>query len=111
MNITNEKIGNILILCPEGQINSSNAAGIEADLMEHINKGERSLVLDLSHLQYISSAGLRVVLVLAKRLREEGGRVVLGGLLPHVYEVFNISGFLSILTVVETREAALEKLS
>lgn len=73
MNLAIEKVGEVLVVSPEGQINSGNAAGIEADLLSHVEKGERRFVLDMSNLNYISSAGLRVVLVLAKRLKQ-GGR-------------------------------------
>lgn len=74
MNLAIEKVGEVLVVSPEGQINSGNAAGIEADLLSHVEKGERRFVLDMSNLNYISSAGLRVVLVLAKRLKQGRAR-------------------------------------
>ena len=91
----------------EGQINSANASAIEAELLSHVDKGENRIVLDLALLSYISSAGLRVVLLLAKRLKEVNGKLVLCALQSRVREVFDISGFLAILTVVDTREEAL----
>ena len=54
-------------------------------------------MLDLGRLDYISSAGLRVVLIAAKRLKSVGGALVLCTLNPSVREVFEISGFASIL--------------
>ena len=110
MSLPSEKIGDILIVSPTGQVNSSNAAGIEADLLAHLEKGERRIVVDFSRLEYISSAGLRVLLVLAKKLKQEAGVLVLCGLRPHVEEVFEISGFLAILSSVKTREEALAQL-
>ena len=70
----------------------------------------RQLVLDFAALDYISSAGLRLVLVLAKRLKQERGRLVLCAMQPHVHEVFDISGFLAILDVQATRQEALARL-
>ncbi|SAI25628.1 anti-sigma factor antagonist [Bordetella ansorpii] len=110
MNLATEQIGEVLLVMPEGQINSANAAGIEADLVAQIEKGAQKIVLDLSRLDYISSAGLRVVLVLAKRLKQSAGALVLCSIQPQVREVFDISGFLAILTVTDTREQALQKL-
>ena len=69
----------------------------------------RQLVLDFAALDYISSAGLRLVLVLAKRLKQAGGKLVIYGMQPHVREVFDISGFLAILNVTGTRAEALEQ--
>jgi stage II sporulation protein AA (anti-sigma F factor antagonist) len=111
MNFSTDQIGDVLVVLPEGQINSANAAGVEADLMARIEKGANKLVLDLSRLEYISSAGLRVVLVLAKTLKQKAGTLVLCSIQPHVREVFDISGFLSILTVVDTRDQAVAKLA
>jgi stage II sporulation protein AA (anti-sigma F factor antagonist) len=110
MTLPSEKIGEILVVSPVGQINSANAADIESGLLAWVEKGERQCVLDLGQLDYISSAGLRVVLMLAKRLKQSSGQLVLCSLQPQVHEVFDISGFLSILTVVDSRPAALSQL-
>ena len=109
MNLAVDKVGQVLVVSPEGQINSGNAAGIEADLLSHVEKGEHRMVLDMSNLNYISSAGLRVVLVLAKRLKQSAGALALCAMQPRVREVFDISGFLAILTVVDTRQEAVAK--
>lgn len=107
MNLAIEKIGPALVISPRGQINSANAATVESDLIKHIDNGENRLVLDLSGLDYISSAGLRVMLLVAKRLKQQTGLLALCNIQPHVREVFDISGFLAILTVVESRGDAL----
>ncbi|HUH59408.1 MAG TPA: STAS domain-containing protein [Candidimonas sp.] len=111
MSLANEKIGNVLVVSTAGQINSANAAELEAELLALVAQGEFHWVLDMSRLDYISSAGLRVVLLLAKRLKQNSGRLVLCSLQSHVHEVFDISGFLAILTVVDDRAAALEQLA
>jgi stage II sporulation protein AA (anti-sigma F factor antagonist) len=111
MSLSSEKIGEVLVVSLGGQINSANAAGIESTLLAFVEQGERRCVLNLNQLDYISSAGLRVVLMLAKRLKQNAGLLVLCGLQPHVKEVFDISGFLSILTVTDSRSAALARLA
>lgn len=109
MIFTNEKIGSALVASVAGQVNSANAASLETQMLTLVDSGEHDWVLDLGRLEYISSAGLRVVLMLAKRIRENQGQLVLCGMHPHVREVFDISGFLAILTVVDTRDEALEQ--
>lgn len=111
MTIPSETSGDVLIASPKGQLNSTNATAAEAELVQHVVQGVRKMALDFSQLDYISSAGLRVVLVLAKRLKQAEGRLVLFGLQPHVREVFEISGFLAILTVIDTRDQALAQLA
>ena len=107
MSLSSEKIGEVLVVSTAGQINSANAAELESQLMALVEQCEHQWVLDMGRLDYISSAGLRVVLLLAKRLKQHSGRLVLCSLQPHVHEVFDISGFLAILTVVDTRAEAL----
>jgi len=78
--------------------------------MAQVEKGEHRIVLDLGRLDYISSAGLRVVLLLAKKLKQLGGALILCDIQPNVREVFEISGFLTILKVCASREEAVEAL-
>jgi len=111
MTLAIEKIGDVLLVKPAGQIHSANAAEIEAQLNAQVQAGEHKVLIDMSDLAFISSAGLRVLLVLAKRLKQEGGKLVLCALNPQVLEVMEISGFLSILTTVGTRDEALARLA
>jgi len=110
MSLSSEKIGAILVVSAGGQINSANAAEVESALLAWVEQGERQCVLDLGSLDYISSAGLRVILMLAKRLKQNSGKLILCGLQPQVKEVFDISGFLTILSVVDDRATALAQI-
>ena len=109
MTIATETTASATVVLLQGQINSANAAGLEAEILALVNHGARGLVLDFAALDYISSAGLRMVLVVAKRLKQEGGLLVLCSMQPHVREVFDISGFLAILNVEPTRTEALAR--
>lgn len=100
----------ITIIRLQGLLNSNNAPEMEAGILPMIDGGARQLLLDFSELEYVSSAGLRVVLVLAKRLKKDGGQLVLCCMQPHVYEVFEISGFTTILAVAQDKAAALAQL-
>lgn len=106
MELVIDKREGLVVIGAEGQINSANASELEADLLSQLDTGEHRMVLDLTLVGYISSAGLRVVLLLAKRLKQVSGKLVLCGLQSRVREIFDISGFLAILSVVDTREQA-----
>ena len=110
MTIAIEPTAAATIVPLQGQINSANAAAIEAQVLALVDGGTKNLILDFAGLDYISSAGLRMVLVVAKRLKQESGLLVLCGMQPHVREVFDISGFMAILNVVATRDDAVAQL-
>lgn len=109
--IESEWIGGTKVVVLAGRLDSVSAAAAEAAIVAEIREGATRLVLDCAALTYVSSAGLRVFLVVAKRMKEIGGRVSLFGLAPAVKEVFAISGFLQILTVCDDREAALASMN
>ncbi|MBN9019428.1 MAG: STAS domain-containing protein [Rhizobiales bacterium] len=110
MSITFETTGPVLVVDLLGRLDSANAAEVEGALLERVTATAGPVVLDLVRLDYISSAGLRVVLVVAKRMKQAGRPLVLCGLQPNIRDVFEISGFLGILDVVAKRAEALTKL-
>lgn len=111
MSMTTESNGGVLVFLPKGRLDSNNAATAEAEVRGQIDAGHRRLLFDFADLDYISSAGLRTILIAAKRMKQEGGRMVLCNLKPHIQEVFEISGFLSILDVAASRDEAVQLLS
>ncbi|MGO9134937.1 MAG: STAS domain-containing protein [Methylovirgula sp.] len=96
---------------PQGRLDSVTGPAFEKDLLQKIDAGHRCLLLDFAELQYISSAGLRIVLVAAKKLKSVGGRLALCSLNPQIAEVFAISGFNNILDIQPSRDAARSVLS
>ncbi len=101
----------IKVLRPEGRLDSNTSAAFEKVLLDTIKGGTRKLVLDFSKLDYISSAGLRVVLIGAKRIKGSGGRMALCALNRQISEVFEISGFSSILDIQPSYDDAVGRLS
>jgi len=93
-----------------GRLDSTTSLAFEKSLLELLANTGARLLLDLTQLDYISSAGLRVVLVAAKRSKQAQGHLVLFGLQPMVREVFEISGFLKILRTTSSLEQALATL-
>lgn len=96
---------------PKGRIDSATGPAFEKDVLGQIDKGKRRLLLDFADLAYISSAGLRIVLLAAKRMKSSGGRLALCSLNPQISEVFEISGFNRIIDIHPSRDAALLTLS
>jgi len=107
MNVEESKEGEVLVLKPEGRLDSASARGFEEQMMGVLDRGETALLIDMGDLSYISSAGLRVLLMGAKRIQQSQGRIALCTLSQNIREVFEISGFLSIFTVHEDQAAAL----
>ena len=106
LQILTEREGDTLILVPEGRIDSSNASEFEREMNDHIDNGDVHLVVDFSRLSFISSSGMRVLLIAAKRVRR-GGKLVLCSMRDSIREIFSISGFDAIITVVKSRKDAL----
>jgi anti-anti-sigma factor len=96
---------------PQGRIDSATGPAFEKDVLAQIDGGRRLLLLDFGDLQYISSAGLRIVLLAAKKMKTAGGKLALCSLNPQIAEVFEISGFARILDIHPSRDAALATLS
>jgi len=91
----------ILLVSLSGRLDGANAAAAEQDLLGQVEAGPKRVVIDMTDLDYISSAGLRVVLLVAKRLRKTEGALSLCGMKEHIREVFEVSGFLTIFTVCD----------
>jgi len=106
MDIVHEKDGDVVIFRLSGRLDSNAAASAEADLGAAV-AGAPSLAIDLSGLDYISSAGLRVMLVLARKVQQASGKLALFGLQPAVRQVFTVSGFDTIISIQPDAAAAL----
>jgi anti-anti-sigma factor len=98
------------ILKPAGRLDSDAAPEFEREVLTSLDSDAAWLLLDLADLVYICSAGLRIVLMAAKRLRGSGRGFGLCGLQPPVAEVFAISGLTAILPIYLDRESALAAL-
>lgn len=110
MQIEESNDGEILVMSVTGRIDSATAKGLEDVLSQRMQDVSR-VILDLTGVQYVSSAGLRVILKAAKIATAAGHRLVLSSLAPGVLEVFQISGFTRIFDIQFDRAAAVRILS
>jgi anti-anti-sigma factor len=107
MEIDTKNERDALVVSVTGRMGEVSAPEFEEKMMHCIGEGEKTIVVDLERLEYISSAGLRSILATAKALKDVGGKIYLAGLTGAVKEVFEISQFVSIFEVYDSVEAAL----
>lgn len=111
MQIQHSDRDGVAVIAPAGRIDTTTSPALEEALRRIIDAGSRTLVVDFTGTEYISSAGLRVFLVLAKRMRDLEGRLVLCGMPEPVRQVFRLAGFMPLFLVEPSMDAALARLA
>lgn len=114
MEHTTQHIANVFLIRVQGRLDHTTAKAFETMLIPHLDDctGEtKKVLLDFGGVGYISSAGLRVLMLAAKQCRKQNGEMALAALAPHVQEVFKISRFDLVLQTFPTVPAALAALS
>ena len=107
VQIHTNKEGKATVVQLQGKVDATSAPSVEQALVGVIDQGEKKLVIDCSGLDFISSAGLRSLLLAVKKMKSEGGSIGLAALQPHVKEVFDISGFSSLFVIYGSKAAAI----
>lgn len=97
MNINKSLTGSELTIALEGRLDTTTAPLLEAELKQNIN-GAAKLVFDFEKLEYLSSAGLRVLLA-AQKVMNKQGEMVIRSVNDVIYDVFDVTGFSDILTI------------
>lgn len=92
MQIVARNIDGTLIVTISGRLNAIYSPELEEKLVRYIEMGNTNLVLDLSELEYISSAGLRVLIAIMRRIKSASGSIRLMNPCPDVREVIEMSG-------------------
>jgi len=108
------RLADVVVAAPAGQIDHPNAQKLQEALTPVLNEvaaAKAPLVLDLSRVEYISSMGLRVLMVAAKQMRAQGARIAVAALQPVVEEIFDIARFRHVLEVFPSVRSALQDLS
>ncbi len=107
MDIHTERQQNVLVLKPQGRIDSANAHDFQQSISAAIDDRQGAVVADFEGISYMSSAGLRAILIVAKALRQRGARFALCAMTPVIADVFTISGFSKVISVFDSRAEAL----
>ena len=111
MEITQRVEGDVTVFLPEGRIDTLGAEDIDQTLQAAVARGSHRIVMDMSKVEYISSAGLRSLAAVLVKSRAEGGDMKLAGLNERVSRVFRIIGFDVLMSVHDTPEAAIADFS
>lgn len=106
LTIKEEAVGEVRVLSLAGRLDTDTSADLELAVQDLLDAGANSFVLDLAGVGYVSSAGLRVLLMLGKKV-DGSGSLRLSGLNPTVRQVFDVAGFTQLFAIFANREAAL----
>jgi anti-anti-sigma factor len=110
MEIRKKNEGGVSVVSVVGKLDAISSQEFEKEMAGVIAGGEGRLVLDFSALDYISSAGLRAILTSAKKVKARNGTLRLASLKSMVKEVFDVSGFSSIVPIYESVDLAVEQI-
>ncbi len=107
MEIKQEKRDKAIVMSVIGRLDATTATELESELIPIIEGDRTKIIIDFSQLEYISSAGLRVLLLAMKTTRKVAGELIICSMEDHIKEIFDIAGFLPIFKITGTLEEAL----
>jgi len=107
MDIQLRNVGSVSVLDFTGNLDTNNSPAAENEVNGLLESGHDKILFNFSELNFISSSGLRVLLATAKKLKMTDGKMMVCGLNETVQEVFDISGFATILSLAPSEEEAL----
>ncbi len=108
MKVATNQSGPFWILALEGRFDATTTNIFDAEARKIMDKGATRIIIDMENLEFVSSAGLRSMLTLAKNVRGTG-EIRFARMRENIKEVFGFSGFFSIFTNYDTLEQALEE--
>ena len=100
MNVTINEEGAKALVKLEGRLDTTNADQFMKDIMPLMEGSQEEIDIDCSDMEYTSSQGLRMFLMLQKNVTARGAKLVLRNMKPHVKDVFDITGFSHIITIL-----------
>lgn len=106
LEIREESVDSTRVLILSGRLDTDTSADFELTVQDLLQAGERQFVVDLAGVGYVSSAGLRVLLMLGKAVDGKGG-LRLAALNPTVRQVFDVAGFTQLFAIFPDRASAL----
>ena len=111
MEISQNEEKGIVTIAIKGRLDADSSAEAESVVKDALGGETNRLLFNLSELEYLSSAGLRVLLSAAKEMRRRDGKIVLCALNEFVKEIFEVSGFQSLIPITDSVESGIEVLS
>ncbi|MFN3232168.1 MAG: STAS domain-containing protein [Alphaproteobacteria bacterium] len=111
MNLRQENTSGVGVMILEGRLDANSADQFQNGVLGRVGKEGGAVLLDLSALSYLSSAGIRSILIIARELQAQKRGFAMCGASGGVEEVLSVSGVDSIVTVHETRDAGVQALA
>jgi anti-anti-sigma factor len=114
MDLMPKRYADTVVLAPTGRLDHSTSEAFKAALTPHMARcaaGQDGILLDLAGVEYISSVGLRVLMLASKQAKAQGGSIAVAALQPAVKEIFDITRFTMVLDVFPSVRDGLARLS
>ncbi len=111
MEINEEQKGNATVFTLKGRLDSATSTEVDKKIIHSIESGSKNVILDFSALDYISSAGIRVLVHCHKEIEKKHGRIFLAGVPKPIENVLYITGFLPYFKVYDRLTHAIEDLN
>jgi anti-sigma B factor antagonist len=108
MEVIEKKQDGICILALNGRLDANSSEEFREKILQLIEDGTKKVILDCENLDYISSAGLRVVLVATKEIKRNEGKIILCALQDYIKEVFEVAKFDAFLAIGASVEEAIK---
>jgi stage II sporulation protein AA (anti-sigma F factor antagonist) len=110
LDIGQSRAGDVCLVTLAGRIDSTNANDVTTQLTELISSGEKSILVDLGAVLYLTSAAVRALLVATDEAERRAAKLALCSLAGHVRELFEMGGLLELFSIHGSREEALKQL-
>ncbi len=109
VDIQEEQIDEVTILRIKGRLDAVSSPGAEKKVFEYINDGQHNILLDFEKVDYLSSAGMRMLLSTTKKLKTLSGKLIICSVNINVMDVLKMSGFDHVLELAQNEEDGLRK--
>ncbi len=107
MNINCTDFGDVKVVSFKGKLDVALSLSVETELDKMIDLGTKFIVIDLKDIEYLSSSGLRIFISTMRKLKDQGGRLVLSSITPMVKKIFKIVELEDLFQIYDTVEEAL----
>ena len=108
VDYTQEEKGDILVLRVVGRLDATSSPMLEKKIVALIDGGKTKLVVNFNGVEYLSSAGMRLLLSMTKKINSKNGKIVISGVSSDVLDVIKMAGFDRILQITRNEEEALK---
>ena len=114
VQLTENRFADVLVLCPNGRLDQDTSSNFKSQILQIISRETSPsphIVLDMGEIEYISSIGLRALMIAAKQCQADNGCLTVASLTPVVREIFEISRFNLIINIFDDVRSAIASIS